>query len=466
MDLEADVDEYFRQRQRADCECRCTHCEALVAVLAGADLAQRWEQSGLEAPDTADARARLLQQLEGLRARRGRLEDAWLALEASELERGVSRVTAWILGPAEARLNAHEASGVGAAAAHTDRLRRDHEALELLCRETYGLYAELLHRIDSLPRCPDDLRAQRRFMDFACRSFASRLERRRNVLITAQRFSRLAGEYLERSDELLISLERNDTELERRLEQAEEALRQLHEDSEALGEVERECVREGERLSDLLVMPVKDALGRHLAVERAADTAAAWLRQLGAAMRDQVGCSVAEIQRQKEQHQDFQHTAKGSYEYGRQLVQAALALRQCCRLATAPNEQLSAALDAAWRRLDAAAQEHVTRLRVSAVFHRSVDQRLLAAREKLLLEVGRMVRLGRLLRTRLREPLAASDSCGYREPRNAGPRTSKSAAATQQRRLAGWPAGGAEPAQPPHYRVLYCTVLYSGAQAG
>ncbi|XP_049784509.1 titin isoform X1 [Schistocerca cancellata] len=322
-------------------------------------------------------------------------------------------------------------------------------------------------------------------MDFACRSFASRLERRRNVLITAQRFSRLAGEYLERSDELLISLERNDTELERRLEQAEEALRQLHEDSEALGEVERECVREGERLSDLLVMPVKDALGRHLAVERAADTAraqrllqqvcaraaalrervarhrlllrqaalvrcyeadaaqaAAWLRQLGAAMRDQVGCSVAEIQRQKEQHQDFQHTAKGSYEYGRQLVQAALALRQCCRLATAPNEQLSGALDAAWRRLDAAAQEHVTRLRVSAVFHRSVDQhceqlreliaeasgaapaaqeeaagacrraraqRLLAAREKLLLEVGRMVRLGRLLRTRLREPLAASD---------------------------------------------------------
>lgn len=61
-------------------------------------------------------------------------------------------------------------------------------------QETYGQYAELLHRIDSMALCPDDLRSQRDFMDFACRSFASRLERRRNVLITAQRFFRLVDE--------------------------------------------------------------------------------------------------------------------------------------------------------------------------------------------------------------------------------------------------------------------------------
>lgn len=34
-------------------------------------------------------------------------------------------------------------------------------------------------------------------------------------------------------------------------------------------------------------------------------------------------------------------------------------------------------------------------------------RRVLAARERLLLEVGRMVRLGRLLKTRLREPLSS-----------------------------------------------------------
>lgn len=75
----------------------------------------------------------------------------------------------------------------------------------------------------------------------------------------------------------------------------------------------------------------------------------------------------------------------------------------------------------------------MTRLRVSAVFHRSVDEqtekfnelkrdlvtlystddmmsrkrqirRLRAIRDRLLTEVGRMVRLGRMLKTRLKEP--------------------------------------------------------------
>lgn len=78
-------------------------------------------------------------------------------------------------------------------------------------------------------------------------------------------------------------------------------------------------------------------------------------------------------------------------------------------------------------------QEQMTRLRVSAVFYRSVDEhctkleqlkvsvfklreipererkimklrKYLTSRERLLVEVGRMVRLGRLLRTRLKEP--------------------------------------------------------------
>jgi hypothetical protein len=81
----------------------------------------------------------------------------------------------------------------------------------------------------------------------------------------------------------------------------------------------------------------------------------------------------------------------------------------------------------------------MTRLRVSAVFYRSVDEhcakleqlktsvlklkdmmererkimkmrKYLAVRERLLVEVGRMVRLGRLLRTRLKEPFVLNNN--------------------------------------------------------
>lgn len=81
----------------------------------------------------------------------------------------------------------------------------------------------------------------------------------------------------------------------------------------------------------------------------------------------------------------------------------------------------------------------MTRLRVSAVFHRSVgDQcvrlnelkesvaalppgedvklkrqrvrKLVLARERLMMDVGRMVRLGRMLRSRLKEPLFDTDT--------------------------------------------------------
>lgn len=80
----------------------------------------------------------------------------------------------------------------------------------------------------------------------------------------------------------------------------------------------------------------------------------------------------------------------------------------------------------------------MTRLRVSAVFYRSVDEhcakleqlktsvlrlkeleddekkiqklrQYLAVRERLLVEVGRMVRLGKLLRNRLKEPFVLNN---------------------------------------------------------
>lgn len=90
-------------------------------------------------------------------------------------------------------------------------------------------------------------------------------------------------------------------------------------------------------------------------------------------------------------------------------------------------------LRTSWQRLFNVSQEQMTRLRVSAVFHRSVEEQCnqlrelretvatiplmdlvkkkekvnyyLSVREQLIVEVGRMVRLGRLLRSRLKDPL-------------------------------------------------------------
>lgn len=70
--------------------------------------------------------------------------------------------------------------------------------MSLWIQESYGTYAELRHKvaeaIASENTDPDkvvDLEAQRDYMDMVCRSFASRLERRRNLVISSARFHRL-----------------------------------------------------------------------------------------------------------------------------------------------------------------------------------------------------------------------------------------------------------------------------------
>lgn len=243
--------------------------------------------------------------------------------------------------------------------------------------------------------------------------------------------------------------------------------------------VERELVKEGEKLSDMLSMPIKDALGREVLVDYTEDIinirdildattarknifcdsvelqkltleqvthidqyekdvaqAIQWLDDLfGVLIRDHghVGCTVYEIQSQKEEHQNFQETAKDTYNYGCQLLHASLLLRQSCKLTLEDHELLQDKLKFSWQRLQDVCQEQMTRLRVSAVFHRSVEEHCnqlrdlresvatiplmemskkrarvrtyFDLRENLMVEVGRMVRLGRLLRSRLKEDL-------------------------------------------------------------
>ena len=67
-------------------------------------------------------------------------------------------------------------------------------------QDTYGTYAELRHKAQQLladgHEKSADIEAQRNYMDTVCRSYAARLEKRRNLLITSVRYHRLAEEVM------------------------------------------------------------------------------------------------------------------------------------------------------------------------------------------------------------------------------------------------------------------------------
>lgn len=116
-------------------------------------------------------------------------------------------------------------------------------------------------------------------------------------------------------------------------------------------------------------------------------------------------------------------------------MDASLALRISCKLDdTEIREKIKSLLET-WKNLDSISQEQMTRLRVSAVFHRTMEEQCqqlkelketiesesesenkeekllrlrlhMLNREQLILEIGRMVRLGKLLRSRLKEPFS------------------------------------------------------------
>ena len=168
-------------------------------------------------PDLNCERARVEMRLNEIEKRQTDLRTTWLELlqtvretrELATLEEGVAFVTNWILNTAEQMLNRQTAIGCDVKAC--ENLRSAHDNFELECRETYGFYAELLYKIQSYVGCKEtpayrDLLSQKEFMQFVCRSFATRLERRRNILITSLRFYRLVTEYFEKTTEVFESL--------------------------------------------------------------------------------------------------------------------------------------------------------------------------------------------------------------------------------------------------------------------
>ncbi|XP_046807759.1 uncharacterized protein LOC111679299 isoform X8 [Lucilia cuprina] len=382
-------------------------------------------------PDLNCERARIEMRLNEIEKRQTDLRTAWLELiqtvrearELANLEEGVAFVTNWILNTAEQMLNRQTAIGCDVKAC--ENLRSAHDKFELECRETYGFYAELLYKIESYIGSKDspayrDLLSQKEFMQFVCRSFATRLERRRNILITSLRFYRLVTEYFDKTTEVFESLVMGGSggKMED-FTKASGTLQKLKSSQLSLASIERELIKEGEKLSDILSMPVKDALGRDLHIDYSDDIcsvreildttlarrkifsdsvelqkltleqvthiytyeqdacmAIKWLDDLYNVMikcHSHVGCNIHEIQVQKDELQTFQETGKSIFNYGCQLLEASQTLRSTCKLEVTEALRMQQQLERTWHSLQAISQEHMTRLRVSAVFHRSVE---------------------------------------------------------------------------------------------
>lgn len=118
------------------------------------------------------------------------------------LERSVEYVTNWILSNGQVVLNTQKTIGIDLKS--SEELRNDHDRLEMQCWNTFGVYAEVIYKIDSFKNLRDtqaysDLKSQKDLMDFICGCFAARLERRRHVLVACIRFHRFIETYYEKT---------------------------------------------------------------------------------------------------------------------------------------------------------------------------------------------------------------------------------------------------------------------------
>lgn len=192
---------------------------------------------------------------------------------------GIETVTNWILNTGEEL--AGEQQKIGNDLETTEMLRDKHDELEIKCVDTYAFYAALNYKIAQFIESKDpftaksvpykNLLSQKRFMDFLCRSFASRLEKRRTILIKCIQFYRLVTTYFERTgnvfEEHIIGNKVNG------FDACVTRLKMLREKSTNLERMVDELSMEGDKLSDILSVPVKDVLGRDIGIDYSAEIA-------------------------------------------------------------------------------------------------------------------------------------------------------------------------------------------------
>ncbi|KAH9498307.1 S14 domain and spectrin repeat-containing protein 1 [Bulinus truncatus] len=352
------------------------------------------------------------------------LEDKDRSLNSSiqyeEWKRNINTVINWVLGPGEKLLASQ--SDIGDSYESAEELRKRHEELEIKCTDTYGQYAELRHTAEEILKeglsLENDLKAERDYMDTVCRSFASRLERRRNLLITSVRFHRFAEDFSQLLDELLVLL-CSDIKAET-VESVEEAMKILQDKCDACDKIAEESLNDGQSLLDEMSRPIKNAFGKDITpdyankikcinkklgdlqerklrcdeladvrklklqqflqlrtCERDTDQAIDWINELCDVMvtsQSDLGRNSEEAESLHEQHKKFAATAEGTYDYGKGLLQAALVLRRSLRQDIEPNNEQARRLEEAWKRFSQGTSEQANRLTVCAMFLNESDK--------------------------------------------------------------------------------------------
>ncbi|XP_023933441.1 uncharacterized protein LOC106181372, partial [Lingula anatina] len=415
--------------------------ELLQKIAGDAESGFRGMDDITATPDMMTAQGQVRRMLVTLEDKVDRIQDYWESRERelsnnvqfAELEKGFKKVVDWVTGPAEKLLASKKDIGDSYKAA--DELRKEQENLELKCTDNYAEYAELRHDADTLIKdghpAADDIRAQTEYMDSVCRSYASRLERRRNLVITSVRFHRLAEELSQKLDELLELL-CTDIGAED-VESAEHELRTLQEKCDTINIIAQQTLNEGQNLLDQMAVPIKNAFGKDITpdfskhiehvekvigelqerklrcdelsdvrrlklqqilqlrtCERDADQAIAWILELCDVMvttHTDMGKNPTESERLQDEHKKFETTAHGTYEYGKQLLQAGLVLRRSLRFDLVPNNERAQKLHEAWKKFSQGINERASRLSSAILFHKNAD-RVLGDLEDLLLAVS------------------------------------------------------------------------------
>nr|KAI8744805.1 SEC14 domain and spectrin repeat-containing protein 1-B-like [Biomphalaria glabrata] len=342
------------------------------------------------------------------------------SIQYEEWKRNIKTVINWVLGPGEKLLASQ--SDIGDSYESAEELRKRHEEMEIKCTDTYGQYAELRHTAEEILKegltAEDDLKAERDYMDTVCRSFASRLDRRRTLLITSVRFHRFAEDFSQLLDELLVVL-CSDIQADT-VESVEEAMKTLQDKCDACDKIAEESLNDGQSLLDEMSRPIKNAFGKDITpdysskikdinkrlgdlqerklrcdeladvrklklqqflqlrtCERDTDQAIDWINELCDVMvteQTDLGRNSEEAEALHEQHKKFAATAEGTYDYGKGLLQAALVLRRSLRQDIEPNNEQARRLEEAWKRFSQGTSEQANRLTVCAMFFNESDK--------------------------------------------------------------------------------------------
>ncbi|XP_066263903.1 kalirin-like [Branchiostoma lanceolatum] len=384
--------------------------------------------------DTVVAIATVKKQLSAVEGRENKLLDLLeeqireevYGMQLSSLEKGAKQVVEWILGTGQQMLGSNHRIGQNLTSAES--YRKEHEQIQLRCSDIFAKYSELTHKAELLLQegygVTDDIKAQRDYMDTVCRNFASRMERRRNLLVSSVKFLRVA-QGLSRALDSLLEQVLSDT-IPEDVQAAERAIGRIQEFGENVEREFKEAMKEGQVLMDLLSGLVKDAFGKDVTpdhtrdfqhtknkledlerrklrcdelgdvrklrlqqilqlrtCERDADQAIQWIEELCVVMvrtHTDVGKSAGEAGRLKEEHDKFQSTAKSTYDYGKQLLQAALVLRRSCHYNCQPNHLKAVKLEKAWNKFSKCLDERASRLFITHDFHKKADTLLLDMR--------------------------------------------------------------------------------------